>query len=86
MIKNLEAMHSGRSSKPKGNGIKEGAVLLVCVYAVVFWLPGFAIAWLYPKAAIGHYFCGILFFKRANGLTTQKILQQLWSFYIMSKY
>lgn len=38
---------SRRCYKPKGNGINDGLVRLVCVYAVVFWLPGFALAGLY---------------------------------------
>jgi hypothetical protein len=33
------------AEKPKGNGIKEGfRGMDICVYAVVFWQVGFAIA------------------------------------------
>ena len=36
--------------KPKGNGIKDGSVSWVCVYAVVFWMLRF------PEAILHVYF------------------------------
>jgi hypothetical protein len=40
ITKNLEAIITvGAQGQPKGNGIKDGFVREICVYAVVFWLP-----------------------------------------------
>lgn len=37
----LSAEGNGCLCTPKGNGIKDGFVRWVCVYAVVFWMPRF---------------------------------------------
>lgn len=37
----LLAKGNGCLCTPKGNGIKDGFVQWVCVYAVVFWMPRF---------------------------------------------
>ncbi len=46
----LSAKGNGCLCTPKGNGIKEGFVSWVCVYAVVFWMLRF------PGAILHVYF------------------------------
>jgi len=46
----LSAKGNGRLCTPKGNGIKDGFVSWVCVYAVVFWMLRF------PGAILHVYF------------------------------
>ena len=46
----LSAKGNGCICTPKGNGIKDGFVRWVCVYAVVFWMPRF------PEATLHVYF------------------------------
>jgi hypothetical protein len=44
------AKGNGCLRTPKGNGINDGFVGWVCVYAVVFWMPRF------PRAILHVYF------------------------------
>ena len=46
----LSAKGNGCLCTPKGNGIKDGLVRWVCVYAVVFWMLRF------PEAILHVYF------------------------------
>jgi hypothetical protein len=46
----LSAKGNGCLCTPKGNGIKDGFVSWVCVYAVVFWMLRF------PEAILHVYF------------------------------
>ena len=46
----LSAKGNGCLCTPKGNGINDGFVCWVCVYAVVFWMPRF------PEAILHVYF------------------------------
>ncbi len=46
----LSAKGNGCLCTPKGNGIKEGFVRWLCVYAVSFWMPRF------PGAILHVYF------------------------------
>jgi hypothetical protein len=71
MIKNLEALYSGRRTKPKGNGINAG----LCEATEILQLSlcrsllaaGLCNSLALTSAELGHYFCGIQFFKHANG-------------------
>jgi len=82
MFKNLEALYSGRSTKPKGNGINAG----LCKESVILQLSLCrsllaAGLWKGPAliyAELGHYFCGIQFFKHANGWAAQKVFRCSW--------